>query len=143
MVARATLAHLGLPADPDWQIELVSEIPIASGLGSGAALNAALRTIPSGEKVKVVGVVDTNNSPDNIAYVIPGNDDSAKAVTLYVREMADVWLGFPESELHKLCSEAGLVVLSQARVPDAWHPLGPDHHLHWQALVARRPVTSG
>jgi mevalonate kinase len=42
LVARATLAKLGLPPDPDWQIELISEIPIASGLGSGAALNAAL-----------------------------------------------------------------------------------------------------
>ena len=42
LVARATLAQLELAADPDWQIELTSEIPIASGLGSGAALNAAL-----------------------------------------------------------------------------------------------------
>ena len=42
LVARATLAELNLPPDPDWQIELISEIPIASGLGSGAALNAAL-----------------------------------------------------------------------------------------------------
>lgn len=42
LVARATLQHLDLPPDPDWQIELTSEIPIASGLGSGAALNAAL-----------------------------------------------------------------------------------------------------
>jgi mevalonate kinase len=42
LVARATLAHLNLPTNPDWQIELSSEIPIASGLGSGAALNAAL-----------------------------------------------------------------------------------------------------
>lgn len=42
LVARATLAQIGLPANPDWQIELTSEIPIASGLGSGAALNAAL-----------------------------------------------------------------------------------------------------
>jgi mevalonate kinase len=42
LVARATLAQLDLPPNPDWQIELTSEIPIASGLGSGAALNAAL-----------------------------------------------------------------------------------------------------
>ena len=42
VVARATLQQLNLPPDPDWQIELTSEIPIASGLGSGAALNAAL-----------------------------------------------------------------------------------------------------
>jgi mevalonate kinase len=42
VVARATLDALGFREDPDWQIELSSEIPIAGGLGSGAALNAAL-----------------------------------------------------------------------------------------------------
>jgi small subunit ribosomal protein S2 len=34
-------------------------------------------------------VVDTNHSPVGIDYVIPGNDDSAKAVALYARVMAD------------------------------------------------------
>lgn len=57
-----------------------------------------------------------------------------------LREMADVWLGFPAQELARLCHGAGLEVMSQGRVPDAWHPAGPDHHLHWQALVARRPA---
>ena len=33
--------------------------------------------------VPVVGVVDSNNSPNNIDYIIPGNDDSIRAVTLY------------------------------------------------------------
>ena len=42
VVARLTLARLGLPPNPAWQIEVRSEIPIASGLGSGAALSAAL-----------------------------------------------------------------------------------------------------
>lgn len=42
VVARATLARFGLPTNPDWQIELTSTIPVASGLGSGAALLAAL-----------------------------------------------------------------------------------------------------
>lgn len=42
MAARAALAYLGLPADPDWQIDLHSTIPIASGMGSGAAVSAAL-----------------------------------------------------------------------------------------------------
>lgn len=41
-VARATLAHLGLPTAPDWQIDLTSTIPMASGMGSGAAVCAAL-----------------------------------------------------------------------------------------------------
>ena len=39
--------------------------------------------------IPVVAVVDTNCDPTVVDYVIPGNDDSAKAVTLYVREMAD------------------------------------------------------
>jgi small subunit ribosomal protein S2 len=42
--------------------------------------------------IPVVGVVDTNHSPEGINYVIPGNDDSAKAVTLYARAVADAVL---------------------------------------------------
>ncbi|MCG6864453.1 MAG: 30S ribosomal protein S2 [Thiogranum sp.] len=39
--------------------------------------------------VPVVGIVDSNNSPDNIDYVIPGNDDSIRAIQLYVQGVAD------------------------------------------------------
>ena len=39
--------------------------------------------------IPLVGVVDTNHSPEGIGYVIPGNDDSAKAVDLYARVIAD------------------------------------------------------
>ena len=39
--------------------------------------------------IPVVGVVDTNHSPDGIAYVIPGNDDSSRAIRLYARGIAD------------------------------------------------------
>jgi small subunit ribosomal protein S2 len=42
--------------------------------------------------IPIVGVVDSNHSPDGIDYVIPGNDDSAKAVTLYARGIADAVL---------------------------------------------------
>jgi small subunit ribosomal protein S2 len=35
--------------------------------------------------IPVVGVVDTNNSPDSIDYVIPGNDDAIRAIQLYVQ----------------------------------------------------------
>ncbi len=42
--------------------------------------------------IPVIGVVDTNHSPNGIAYVIPGNDDSAKAVALYARAVADAVL---------------------------------------------------
>jgi small subunit ribosomal protein S2 len=33
----------------------------------------------------VIGVVDTNNDPDEVDYVIPGNDDAIRAVQLYVQ----------------------------------------------------------
>ncbi len=42
--------------------------------------------------IPVIGVVDTNHSPNGIDYVIPGNDDSAKAVALYARAIADAVL---------------------------------------------------
>jgi small subunit ribosomal protein S2 len=42
--------------------------------------------------IPVIGVVDTNHNPDGIDYVVPGNDDSAKAVALYARVMADAVL---------------------------------------------------
>jgi small subunit ribosomal protein S2 len=42
--------------------------------------------------IPVVGVVDSNHSPEGIDYVIPGNDDSAKAVQLYARGVADAIL---------------------------------------------------
>jgi small subunit ribosomal protein S2 len=43
-------------------------------------------------RIPVIGVVDTNNSPDNIDYIIPGNDDSMRAVEIYVRCVADAIL---------------------------------------------------
>ncbi|MCC6378614.1 MAG: 30S ribosomal protein S2 [Burkholderiales bacterium] len=42
--------------------------------------------------VPVVAVVDTNHSPDGIAHVIPGNDDSSRAIRLYARGAADAVL---------------------------------------------------
>ena len=42
--------------------------------------------------IPLIGVVDSNHSPEGIDYVIPGNDDSAKAVALYARAVADAVL---------------------------------------------------
>lgn len=39
--------------------------------------------------IPVIGVVDTNHSPDNVSYMIPGNDDSARAISLYAKCVAD------------------------------------------------------
>jgi small subunit ribosomal protein S2 len=42
--------------------------------------------------IPIVAVVDTNHSPDGIAHVIPGNDDSSRAIRLYARGAADAVL---------------------------------------------------
>jgi small subunit ribosomal protein S2 len=42
--------------------------------------------------IPVVAIVDTNHSPEGITYVIPGNDDSSRAVRLYARGIADAVL---------------------------------------------------
>ncbi|MBK7079212.1 MAG: 30S ribosomal protein S2 [Betaproteobacteria bacterium] len=39
--------------------------------------------------IPIIGVVDTNHSPIGIAHVIPGNDDSSRAIRLYARGVAD------------------------------------------------------
>ena len=56
------------------------------GYQKGAVAEATKLGIP------VIGVVDTNHSPEGVAYVIPGNDDSSRAIRLYVRGVADAVL---------------------------------------------------
>src|SRR3954471_14684971 len=56
------------------------------GYQKGAVAEANKLGIP------VIAVVDTNHTPDGIAYVIPGNDDSSRAIRLYARGVADAIL---------------------------------------------------
>jgi small subunit ribosomal protein S2 len=42
--------------------------------------------------IPVIGVVDTNHTPEGVDYVIPGNDDSSRAIRLYARGIADAYL---------------------------------------------------
>ena len=43
-------------------------------------------------KIPVLGIIDTNNSPDGVDYPIPGNDDSMRAIQLYASAVADAIL---------------------------------------------------
>ncbi len=56
------------------------------GYHKGAITEAAKLGIP------VIGIVDTNHSPSGVTYIIPGNDDSSKAISLYARGVADAIL---------------------------------------------------
>jgi len=47
--------------------------------------------------IPVIGVVDTNNSPDNVDYIIPGNDDAIRAIRLYTQGVANAVMAGRES----------------------------------------------
>ncbi|OZI74714.1 30S ribosomal protein S2 [Bordetella genomosp. 12] len=55
--------------------------------------------------IPVVAVVDTNHSPDGVDYIIPGNDDSARAIELYAKGIADAVLEGREQNLNGLVEE--------------------------------------
>jgi len=67
--------------------------------------------------IPVIGVVDTNNSPDDIDYVIPGNDDSYKAIRLYAKSVADAILSVKDSS-EELSSEKFSEVENNENVED-------------------------
>ena len=55
--------------------------------------------------IPVVAVVDTNHAPDGVDYIIPGNDDSAKAIALYAKGIADAILEGRQQNLNGLVEE--------------------------------------
>ena len=50
--------------------------------------------------IPVIGVVDSNNSPKGVDYVIPGNDDAIRSITLYAKGVADAILDSRQSIAH-------------------------------------------
>jgi small subunit ribosomal protein S2 len=68
------------------------------GYQKGAITEAKKLGIP------VIGVVDTNHSPDGVDYVIPGNDDSNRAIKLYARGMADAVLEGRNTSIKEIVS---------------------------------------
>jgi small subunit ribosomal protein S2 len=55
--------------------------------------------------IPVVGVVDTNHTPEGVTYVIPGNDDSSAAIRLYARGMADAILEGKNSSINEIVQQ--------------------------------------
>ena len=71
------------------------------GYQKGAVVEANKLGIP------IIGVVDTNHSPEGITHVIPGNDDSSRAIRLYARGVADAILEGRDMSLQEIVSGAG------------------------------------
>jgi small subunit ribosomal protein S2 len=57
--------------------------------------------------VPVIGVVDSNNSPDGVTHVIPGNDDSSRAIRLYARGVADAVLEGRSQSINEIVGGGG------------------------------------
>ena len=55
--------------------------------------------------IPVIGVVDTNHSPEGIDYVIPGNDDSSRAIRLYARGVADAILDGKSQSINEVVQQ--------------------------------------
>ncbi len=69
------------------------------GYQKGAIVEASALGIP------VIGVVDTNNSPLGVDYIIPGNDDSSRAIRLYARGIADAVLEGRSEAINDILAE--------------------------------------
>lgn len=66
--------------------------------------------------IPVIAVVDTNCSPDNIDYIIPGNDDAARSIRLYCRSLADTIIdarGPVSDEIEKFDDKEEKVVIKK------------------------------
>jgi small subunit ribosomal protein S2 len=70
------------------------------GYQKGAVAEAKKLGIP------LIGVVDTNHSPEEIDYVIPGNDDSSRAIRLYARGVADAVLEGRSQSIEDVATQA-------------------------------------
>ena len=68
--------------------------------------------------IPIVAVVDTNHNPDGIAYVIPGNDDSSRAIRLYARGVADAVLEGKSQSVQEIV-QGGDEFVEEAEEPSA------------------------
>ena len=103
MAEDGTLERMSKKEALGYQREMQKLLRSLGGIKEMASLPDALFVIDVGYQkiavteakklgIPIVGVVDTNHSPDGITHVIPGNDDSSRAIRLYARGVADAVL---------------------------------------------------
>jgi len=70
-------------------------------------------------KIPVIGVVDTNCDPDEVDYVIPGNDDALRSIRLFTSKIADAALSGRTQRESRLSEEAAAKAEESAAADDA------------------------
>jgi small subunit ribosomal protein S2 len=83
------------------------------GYHKGAIAEAKKLGIP------IIAVVDTNHNPEGIDYVIPGNDDSSRAIRLYARGVADTILEGRSQVIQEIVSDEEFVEVEEDRAARA------------------------
>jgi small subunit ribosomal protein S2 len=83
------------------------------GYHKGAIAEAKKLGIP------IIAVVDTNHNPEGVDYVIPGNDDSSRAIRLYARGVADAVLEGRSQVVQGIVSDEEFVEEEDAAAPTA------------------------
>jgi len=83
------------------------------GYHKGAIAEAKKLGIP------IIAVVDTNHNPEGVDYVIPGNDDSSRAIRLYARGVADAVLEGRSQVVQGIVSDEEFVEEEDAAAPSA------------------------
>jgi small subunit ribosomal protein S2 len=78
------------------------------GYHKGAVAEAKKLGIP------IIAVVDTNHNPEGVDYVIPGNDDSSRAIRLYARGVADAVLEGRNQVVQEIISDEEFVEVEDA-----------------------------
>ncbi len=71
--------------------------------------------------IKIVGVVDTNNNPDDVDYIIPGNDDAVKAIQLYCELVSDKILQAKQHTTNELLSQIKIEMIDHSNDTKTTH----------------------
>ncbi len=69
--------------------------------------------------IPVIGVVDTNNSPKNVDYIIPGNDDAIRSISLYVKGVADAINESRQASLNTPAESDFVEAVAEETAPEA------------------------
>jgi mevalonate kinase len=144
LVTRLALARIGLLPDPDWQIELRSTIPIASGLGSGAALSAALvRAIyaHAGQPITPAQVSELVFASERLYHGTPSGIDNTVIAygqpVWFVKDEPPVPFA-PARPLTLLIADSGIAAPTKETVGDVrrgWQD-NPAQHEQWFDEIA-------
>jgi small subunit ribosomal protein S2 len=89
--------------------------------------------------IPVIAVVDTNCTPEDVDYVIPGNDDAMRAISLYASAMADAVLDGKSAVPQVVVGEDDFVELDETGAPKR-RPARPGRNNKPQAVVRRKAL---